>query len=103
MGLFVTNVHTAKACKGHTVGTGQVRALSVWAFDTPDVVNVKRLVITAGAGVIRITWDGTAPTSVLGRYLAAYETVTLDGTTNCQNFKAISVAADSVVTITLEV
>jgi hypothetical protein len=103
MGLFVTNVHTAKACKSFTVGTGQVRALSTWAFDSEDVVNVKRLVITAGAGVIRLTWDGTNPTAALGYYLAANTNFVLDGMTNCQNFKAISVAADSVVTITLEV
>jgi hypothetical protein len=103
MGLFVTNVHTAKACKSRIVGTGQVRALSAWAFDAEDVVNVKRLVITAGAGVIRLTWDGTNPTATLGYYLAANTNFVLDGTTNCQNFKAISVAADSVVTITLEV
>lgn len=108
MGLFVTNVHTAKACKSRTVGTGQVRTLDTWGsagdrFSTEDMLNAKRLVITAGAGVVRITWDGTNPTSTLGYYLAANTNFVLDGQANIQNFKCISVAADSIVTITLEV
>lgn len=103
MALFVTNVHIAKETKSATPGASAVKSLADWAFGAQNVVNVKRLVITAGANPIRITWSGETPTSTLGHYVAALGNYTLDGTPNCQNLKAIGIGGDSVTTVTLEV
>jgi len=103
MALFVQNVYTAKETKTATVGTGAVVALSGFAFDAQNVINVKRLVITAGANPVRITWSGQNPTSTLGHYIAANGNYTLDGSINCANFKSLGIGGDSVTSVTLEV
>jgi hypothetical protein len=103
MPLFSVDVHTAKETKSATPGAAAVKALADWAFGAQNVLNVKRLVITAGANAIRITWDGTDPTSTLGHYIAANENYTLDGQINCSKFKSIGIGGDSVTTVTLEV
>jgi hypothetical protein len=103
MALFVQNVYTAKETKTATVGTSAVVALAGFAFGAQNVINVKRLVITAGANPIRITWSGQDPTSTLGHYIAALGNYTLDGSINCSKLKAIGIGGDSVTTVTLEV
>lgn len=103
MPLFAVNVHTAKETKNVTVGSAAVKALSDWEFGAQNVLNVKRLVVTAGANPVRITWSGEDPTSVLGHYIAALETYTLDGQVNCSKFKAIGIGGDSATCVTLEV
>ena len=103
MALFVQNVYTAKETKSATPGAAAVKALSDWAFDAQNVINVKRLVITAGSNPIRITWSGQAPTSTLGHYIAALGNYTLDGSINCSKLQAIGIGGDSATTVTLEV
>lgn len=103
MALFVTNVHIAKETKNVTVGTAAVKALADWAFTAANVAAAKRLVITAGANAVRITWSGQDPTSAVGHYIAANGNYTLDGMVNCQNFKAIGIGGDSATCVTLEV
>jgi hypothetical protein len=103
MALFVTNVHVAKETKTYEVGSSSAAALAAWAFDAQNVVNMKRLVVTAGANPVRVTWSGQAPTSTLGHYIAALGTYTIDGTPNCQKFQAIGIGGASVTTLTLEV
>jgi len=103
MALFVQNVHTAKETKNVTVTTAAVKALADWAFDAQNVINVKRLVITAGANPVRITWSGQDPTAAVGHYIAALGTYVLDGSVNCSKLKALSITGDSATCITLEV
>jgi hypothetical protein len=103
MALFVQNVYTAKETKNVTVGTAAVKALADWTFDAQNVINVKRLVITAGANPIRITWSGQDPTSVVGHYIAALGNYTLDGSINCSKFKSLGIGGDSATCVTLEV
>ena len=103
MPLFSVDVHTAKETKSATAGTAAVKALADWEFGAQNVANVKRLVVTAGANAIRITWSGQAPTSTLGHYIAANANYTLDGQINCSKFKAIGIGGDSATTVTLEV
>lgn len=102
MTLFATSIYTAKETKNVTVGSGAVKSLADWGFGAENVVNVKRLVITAGANPLRITWSGETPTSALGHYIAAFGNYTLDGA-NCGRLKAIGIGGDSVTTVTLEV
>lgn len=103
MALFVQNVYTAKETKNVTVTTAAVKALADWAFGAQNVINVKRLVITAGANPIRITWSGEDPTAAVGHYIAANGNYTLDGSINCAALKAISIGGDSATCVTLEV
>ena len=102
MALFVTNVYNAKEMKSKTIGD-QIRSLSFFAFNSENVVNVKRLVITAGANAIRISWSGDDPSATVGHYIAANGNYTLDGSANCQRLKLVNVTGGSLTTITLEV
>jgi len=103
MPLFSVDVHTAKETKSATPDATTVKALADWEFGAQNVINVKRLVITAGANAIRITWTGENPTSTLGHYIAANGTYELDGQVNCSKFKSIGIGGASATTVTLEV
>ena len=102
MPLFSIDVHTAKETKGYTVASDAVATLASFAFGTQNGLNVKRLIITAGANPLRITWSKTDPTATLGHYIAAYGTYELDGQINCQNIRLIATTGTSVTSVTLE-
>lgn len=65
----------------------------------PVVVNAKSCFITvegtAGTNDIRVTFDGTAPTSTVGHLVVAGSTITIDGTDNMLAFRAIRVGGTS--------
>lgn len=100
--LFNVNVFRALAVQSYEVTTSTAATMTTFSFTSTQTGDGKLARITAGANPIRYRYDGTAPTSTVGHYIAAYGTHEVSGQINCKNLQLIAVGGNSVSTITLE-
>lgn len=87
--------------KTDTVGTGSEVGVAGFAFTAELLANAQGMMVTAGANPFRYTCDGTTPTSDLGHYVAANETVVIYGNANVNNYQSIGITGDGIQTATL--
>lgn len=63
----------------------------------------KRAVITITGAQIRYTYDGTTPTSSVGHLVNPFDVITIIGSDNISNFKAIRAgSSDAIISVTYE-
>lgn len=74
-----------------------------FTFSDAEVDAANRAYITCDAQPVRYRFDGTAPDSNTGHYLATGSTIIIDGNQNLRNLKFIrATGSDGTVSITLE-
>lgn len=100
-------INTTKALEfGSQVISSSVVAISATGASTFALENLalaQRARITSGAQPTLFRYDGGDPASGIGHYIAANETVIIDGNVNILNLKFLRAgSSDSTVSITLE-
>ena len=82
--------------------TGTAKAIASFGFSTAELTKADRAVITAFAQPVVIAVDGNTPTSTLGTYVGANDSITIDGNLNINNLQIIKAGAtDSTASMTL--
>ena len=91
--------HESIAVADTAVGlTAAKIALAASRFNLP----LKKVVVTVETAPIRVTWDGTTPTSSVGHTLNIGDLIELDAS-DAQKFRAIRVSASGNIRATYEV
>lgn len=82
---------------------GGVAITTLTGYNATTIKTVSRAIITARTGGLMFTYDGTAPTALVGHYLAASANIAVEGQQNISRLKFIREAGtDCSITVTLE-
>jgi len=87
--------------KSGSVSDASASGLDDLGFSASDIEYAHRVLVTAGANPVRYAVSGDDPTSTVGHYVAANESVELDRRPDIQELALIGVGGASVVTVTL--
>jgi hypothetical protein len=86
-----------------TVADTAVAITALTGYSATTIKTVSRAIITARTGGLMFTYDGTTPTVLIGRFLAASGNATVEGQQNISRLKFIREAGTSCsISITLE-
>jgi hypothetical protein len=97
-------MHVVTQMKSCAVGTAAAVGISDFEFDSDNLSQATRAVISSTGYDVKITWDGTDPTSTVGHHVVKDSAVWAEvfGPRNIPQLKFIGISGEATVTITLE-
>ena len=89
-------------CLTGTISNTAVALAALTGYDAATHGTANRAVIGVATDAIRVTWNGTAPTTTVGHHIAVNGTLTIEGAAKVAALKFIRITTDAAITITLE-